>query len=78
MLRQSGIGDMSTMLVSRELYKKSSKTQKIRCEICANYCRIADGSVGICRQHKNINGELFDESYGIVSSLSPDPVEKKP
>ena len=66
------------MLVSRDLYKKSSKTQKIRCEICANYCKISDGNVGICRQHKNINGELFDESYGIVSSLSPDPVEKKP
>lgn len=66
------------MLVSRELYKKSSKTQKIRCEICANYCKIADGNVGVCRQHKNVNGELFDESYGIVSSLSPDPVEKKP
>ena len=66
------------MLVSNEYYKKSSKTQKIRCEICANYCRIADGKVGICRQHKNINGELYDESYGIVSSLSPDPVEKKP
>ena len=58
------------MLVSNDLFKKSSKTQKIRCEICANYCKIADGNVGICRQHKNINGELFDESYGIVSSLS--------
>ena len=69
---------MSIMLVSSDLYKKSSKTQKIRCEICANYCKIADGNVGVCRQHKNINGELFDESYGIVSSLSPDPVEKKP
>ena len=66
------------MLVSQNLYKKSSKTQKIRCEICANYCKIADGSVGICKQHKNVNGELFDLSYGIVSSLSPDPVEKKP
>jgi pyruvate formate lyase activating enzyme len=66
------------MLVSQNLYKKSSKTQKIRCEICANYCKIADGNVGICRQHKNVNGELFDLSYGIVSSLSPDPVEKKP
>lgn len=66
------------MLVSRDLYKKSSKTQKIRCEICANYCKIADGNVGVCKQHKNINGELFDESYGIVSSLSPDPIEKKP
>ncbi|WP_406534485.1 AmmeMemoRadiSam system radical SAM enzyme [Methanobrevibacter sp.] len=66
------------MLVSNDLYKKSSKTQKIRCEICANYCKIADGHVGVCRQHKNINGELYDESYGIVSSLSPDPIEKKP
>ena len=69
---------MNTMFVSNDLYKKSSKTQKIRCEICANYCKIADGHVGVCRQHKNINGELFDESYGIVSSLSPDPIEKKP
>lgn len=66
------------MLVSQDLYKKSSKTQKIRCEICANYCKIAEGNVGVCRQHRNINGELFDLSYGIVSSLSPDPVEKKP
>ncbi len=66
------------MLVSRDLYKKSSKTQKIRCEICANYCKISDGHFGVCRQHKNINGELFDESYGVVSSLSPDPIEKKP
>ena len=66
------------MLINGELYKKSSKTQKIRCEICANYCKIRDGEVGICKQHKNINGELFDESYGIVSSLSPDPIEKKP
>ena len=69
---------MSIMLVSNDLYKKSSKTQKIRCEICANYCKIADGNFGICHQHKNINGELFDVSYGVVSSLSPDPIEKKP
>ena len=66
------------MLVSNEYYKKSSKTQKIRCEICANYCKITEGSFGLCGQHKNINGELYDESYAIVSSLSPDPVEKKP
>ncbi len=69
---------MSIMLVTNDLYKKSSKTRKVRCEICANYCKIADGYFGVCRQHKNINGELFDESYGLVSSLSPDPIEKKP
>ena len=67
-----------SVLVNQNLYRKSSKTQKIRCEICSNYCKIADGNVGVCRQHKNVNGELFDLSYGIVSSLSPDPIEKKP
>lgn len=41
-------------------------------------CKIADGSYGICKQHKNINGELFDESFGVVSSLNADPIEKKP
>ena len=66
------------MLVNQNLYKKSSKTQKVRCEICANYCKISEGNVGVCRQHRNVNGELFDLSYGIVSSLSPDPIEKKP
>ena len=71
-------GAMSTMLVDNNLFKKSSKSQKIRCEICANYCKIADGKFGKCMQHKNINGELFDCSYGVVSSLSPDPIEKKP
>ena len=66
------------MLVNNNLYKKSSKSQKVRCEICANYCKINDGKVGVCKQYKNINGELYDENYGFVSSLSPDPIEKKP
>lgn len=69
--------DMIIMLVSSNLFKKSSKSRKVRCEICANYCKIADGSYGICKQHKNINGELFDESFGVVSSLNADPIEKK-
>ncbi|WP_299524424.1 AmmeMemoRadiSam system radical SAM enzyme [uncultured Methanobrevibacter sp.] len=66
------------MLVSNNLFKKSSKSRKVRCEICSNYCKIADGGYGICKQHKNVNGELFDESFGVVSSLSADPIEKKP
>ena len=77
-LEKSAIRGIITMLVSHNLFKKSSKTRKVRCEICANYCKIAEGNVGVCRQHRNVNGELFDLSYGIVSSLSPDPVEKKP
>ena len=66
------------MRVDGDFFEKSSKSGRVRCGICANYCKIADGNSGICRQHKNINGELFDCSWGVVSSLSPDPIEKKP
>ena len=34
--------------------------------------------MGVLEYAGSINGELYDESYGIVSSLSPDPIEKKP
>ncbi len=78
MLKKWIKGVIITMLVSKDYYKKSSKSQKLRCEICANYCKIADGRCGVCKNYKNVNGELIDLNYGIVSSLSPDPIEKKP
>lgn len=59
-------------------YKKSSKNNKIRCEICANYCKINDGKFGICKQFKNVNGEMVDVGYGLVSAVNVDPIEKKP
>lgn len=50
----------------------------IECNICANYCKISEGAFGICKQHKNVNGELVDCSYGVISSAAVDPIEKKP
>ena len=59
-------------------YKKSSKNNKVMCEICANYCKIREDSYGICRQFKNVGGELVDCNYGLISSVNVDPIEKKP
>lgn len=59
-------------------YKKSSKSNRIRCEICSNYCKINDGKFGICKQYKNENGELKDCNFAVVSALNVDPIEKKP
>lgn len=50
----------------------------MKCNICANHCKIAIDSYGICGQYKNVDGEIVNCSYGIVSSISPDPIEKKP
>lgn len=59
-------------------YKKSSKNNKIRCEICANYCKISAGKFGICKQFKNVGGDMVDIGYGIISAVNVDPIEKKP
>jgi pyruvate formate lyase activating enzyme len=41
-------------------------------------CLISDGHTGICGVRKNRDGVLYSLNYGILSSVHPDPVEKKP
>lgn len=50
----------------------------VRCNICYNRCLIAPGSVSRCLSRKNVNGEMQLQTFGIVSSLADDPIEKKP
>ncbi len=48
------------------------------CKLCPHYCVIEDGSFGKCRVRKNEGGTLLATSYGKLSSLAIDPIEKKP
>lgn len=50
----------------------------VRCLLCPHGCRIADGGAGICGVRRNRDGRLVAESYGAVSSIAVDPIEKKP
>lgn len=50
----------------------------VRCGLCPHRCRIADGARGICRIRENRGGTLFALTYGKVSAVHLDPVEKKP
>ena len=52
--------------------------EAIRCSLCPHSCLIKEGKKGICRVRGNIGGRLYALSYGKVSSLHMDPVEKKP
>ncbi len=56
-----------------ELYR-----YQLKCTLCPHYCIIGDGKTGICRVRKNIKGELYLQTYGSVSSMGFDPIEKKP
>ncbi len=51
---------------------------KIRCELCPHRCLIAEGAAGLCRVRKNGKGVLIAESYGRITALQVDPIEKKP
>lgn len=51
---------------------------KIRCKLCNNSCLIANGKRGFCRVRENRDGTLYSLVYGRASSISSDPIEKKP
>jgi pyruvate formate lyase activating enzyme len=51
---------------------------QLRCNLCPHNCIIGDGKTGICHVRRNIRGELFLETYGMLSSSALDPIEKKP
>lgn len=49
-----------------------------QCNLCLWRCKIAHGQRGFCQAHVNRNGTLYNLSYGIISSISIDPIEDKP
>ena len=59
------------------LYEKLDEG-KVRCNLCAHRCLIAEGSKGVCQVRRNVQGELRTLVYGRIISGNVDPVEKKP
>jgi pyruvate formate lyase activating enzyme len=51
---------------------------RVRCGLCPHRCSIAEGSAGICGVRSNEGGRLCALTYGRVSSVAVDPIEKKP
>lgn len=62
----------------REAVLWSPENGKVRCGVCPHRCLIADGKVGYCGVRRNDGGRLFALTYGLVSSVAADPIEKKP
>ena len=58
------------------LYEQSG--DKIQCCTCERRCLIAEGETGRCATRKNAGGRLYTLVYGDVSSISANPIEKKP
>ncbi len=62
----------------REVRLQEPVNDKARCLNCERRCLLRDGQVGSCRTRQNWGGAIHTLIYGLVSSLSANPIEKKP
>lgn len=51
---------------------------KAVCKLCRHNCAIEEGMTGFCRARENMGGKIVCKNYGKITSLSLDPIEKKP
>lgn len=64
------------MKVRARFYEKLN--DKLHCYLCPHNCIIENGHHGKCKVRIHEDGELFSINYGEITSLSLDPIEKKP
>jgi pyruvate formate lyase activating enzyme len=54
------------------------KDDVLRCTICPRMCVIKPGEMGFCNVKENRDGHLISLTYGLLSAIAVDPIEKKP
>ena len=64
--------------MSRALLYTELGGGRVRCELCAHYCRLAPGQSGICGVRHNHKGVLETRVGDLVIATHVDPIEKKP
>lgn len=60
------------------LFYTKLNNEEVLCNLCPHGCKIRPGKSGICLIRQNIDGTLYQTSYGEVTSINLDPIEKKP
>lgn len=50
----------------------------LECFVCAHFCKIKQGRVGICGVRQNQDNKLYSWIYGRAAAINIDPIEKKP
>ncbi len=60
------------------IFYESLDTATVRCGTCYRRCIIAEGKLGFCKTRINHKGKLYCLTYGNISSISNNPIEKKP
>jgi len=59
-------------------YWETLEKNSVKCLLCPHLCMITESRTGRCGARTNRDGRLFADSYGCVTSIALDPIEKKP
>ncbi len=70
--------DMHTHPSLHEAILQSLEGDRVRCSLCLHRCLIKEGGLGVCGVRGVVDGTLRALTYGRVSSIAIDPIEKKP
>lgn len=65
-------------MMKEALLYESLDGKRVRCKLCAHYCVIPEGKLGVCEVRQNVEGRLYTLVYGRTISQHVDPIEKKP
>lgn len=52
--------------------------ERVECRNCERRCILGEEEMGFCATRKKLGGRLYTLEYGEISSLSANPIEKKP
>jgi pyruvate formate lyase activating enzyme len=64
--------------MTEALFYEKKDNQQVKCLLCPHFCTIDNGRFGTCKVRRNRGGVLSSETYGKLSSLQLDLIEKKP
>ncbi len=60
------------------MFWDTAPDNSVKCRLCSHNCTIQEGKRGICKARENRAGKLYSLLYGRISSMTVDPIEKKP
>jgi len=73
---ENDVGTYKSVVESR-LYERQGRSS-VKCLLCHRNCVIEESRYGFCKTRRNIKGTLYTIVYGDISSISVNPIEKKP
>lgn len=69
---------MESPTFKESLLYRGESDRRVLCLLCERRCVIPNGRMGFCGTRRNIDGKLYTMVYGDISSISANPIEKKP